>query len=106
MNCPDSPPDDPKSHSLLLERGLIRVSMPWPPKRDDGSAVEPEFSIEVVRDPGGCNVSPRYGLNSPAPAVSVYRRPRPVANTKYFTHQGFGVSPFVGKGPIATARDP
>jgi hypothetical protein len=106
MNCPDLPPDDPKSHSLLLERGLIRVSMPWPPKRDDGAAVEPEFSIEVVRDPGGCNVSPRYGLSSPAPAVSVYRRPRPVANTKYFTHQGFGVSPFVGKGPIATARDP
>src|SRR5215468_4021269 len=25
MNCPDLPPDDPKSHSLLLERGLIRV---------------------------------------------------------------------------------
>ena len=106
MNCPDLPADDPKSHSLLLERGLVRVFLPWPPRRDDGTAVEPEFSIEVVRDPAGCNVSPRYGLNSPTPTVSVYRRPRVAANTKYFTHTGFGVSPFVGKGPLATARDP
>jgi len=106
MNCPDLPVDDPKSHSLLLERGLFRVFMPWPPVRDDGRPVDPEFTIEVVRDPGGCNLSPRYGLGSPTPTVSVYRRPRVVANTKYFTHQGFGVSAFVGKGPIATARDP
>jgi hypothetical protein len=38
MNCPDLPSDDPKSHSLLLERGLFRVFMPWPPVRDDGTA--------------------------------------------------------------------
>ena len=37
MNCPDLPAGDPKSHSLLLERGLFRVFMPWPPVRDDGT---------------------------------------------------------------------
>src|SRR5215831_8401761 len=31
-NCPDLPKGYPKSHSLLLDRGLIRVSLPWPPK--------------------------------------------------------------------------
>ena len=40
---------------------------------------------------------PRYGLNGAAPTISVYRRPRPVANTKYTTHQNFGVGPFIGK---------
>jgi hypothetical protein len=105
MNCPGLPAADPKSHSLLLERGLFRVFMPWPPQRDDGTAIEPEFAIEVVRDPAGCNTSSRYGLASSAPTVSVYRRPRPVANTKYFTHHNFGVFPFVGKGPLATVRD-
>jgi hypothetical protein len=106
MNCPDLPRGDPTSHSLLLERGLIRVFLPWPPKAADGTVVEPEFTIEVVRDPTGCNTSVRYGLNSPAPTISVYRRPRPVANTKYLTHHNFGVFAFVGKGPIATVRDP
>jgi hypothetical protein len=106
MNCPDLPRGDPKSHSLLLERGLFRVSLPWPPKTAQGTVIEPEFAIEVVRDPAGCNTSPRYGLAGPTPMVSVYRRPRPVANTKYITHSNFGVSSFVGKGPIATDRDP
>jgi len=57
-NCPDLPDGYPKSHSLLLDRGLIRVSLPWPPKAADGSVVKPEFTMEVVRDPTGCN-SPR-----------------------------------------------
>src|SRR5687767_10752675 len=30
MNCPDLPPEDPKSHSLLLDRGLFRIFLPWP----------------------------------------------------------------------------
>ena len=32
-NCPDLPQDDPASHSLLIDRGLIRVFMPWPPRK-------------------------------------------------------------------------
>jgi hypothetical protein len=83
-NCPNLPQDAASSHSLLLERGLFRVSLPWPrTKAPDGTAMEPEFSIEVVRDPTGCNTDPTYGLHSPSPHISVYRRPRVVANLKY-----------------------
>src|SRR6478672_9723574 len=106
MNCPNLPPDDPRSHSQLLERGLFRIALAWPPQRADGTRIDPEFSIEVVRDPGGCNTDPRYGLNSPNPTISVFRRPRPVANTKYTTHQGFGVGQFVGKNGMLAAVDP
>jgi hypothetical protein len=105
-NCPDLPDGYPQSHSLLLDRGLIRVSLPWPPKRADGSAVKPEFAIEVVRDPTGCNNSSVYGLNSPSPAVSVYRRPRPAANLKYVAADRFGVSRFIAKNGQPTERDP
>ena len=106
MNCPNLPPDDPRSHSLLLERGLIRVSLPWPPRRPDGTRIDPEFTIEVVRDPSGCNMDAVYGINSANPSISVFRRPRPVANTKYTTHQNFGVSPFIGKNGMPAATDP
>jgi cytochrome c peroxidase len=36
---------------------------------------------------------PLYGLASPAPTISVYRRPRPVANVKYLTAVGFPFEP-------------
>ena len=106
MNCPHLPPGDPRSHSLLLERGLIRVALPWPPRNPDGTRIDPEFTIEVVRDPGGCNTHRTYGLASADPTISVYRRPRPVANTKYTTHQNFGVGPFIAKSGLPTATDP
>jgi hypothetical protein len=80
-NCPDLPQEKESSHSLLLDRGLIRLAIPWPPLK-----AKPEFSIEVVSDPTGCNVSPIYGLHSPHPAVSVFRRPRMAANLKYVTN--------------------
>ena len=79
-NNPSLPQGEASSHSLLLNRGLFRVAMPWPPP-----GVTPEFTIEVVRDPTGVNRDPIYGLRSPAPAVSVFRRPRIVANLKYVT---------------------
>jgi len=82
-NCPDLPQQKESSHSLLLHRGLFRIPLPWPPQNADGSPKPVEFSIEVVRDPAGCNTSREYGLKSAHPAVSVYRRPRPVANLKY-----------------------
>ena len=106
MNCPGLPPDDPRSHSQLLDRGLFRIALPWPPQRSDGTRIDPEFSIDVVRDPGGCNMDPAYGLNSANPTISVYRRPRPVANTKYTTHQNFGVGPFIGKNGMPSSVDP
>lgn len=83
-NCPSLPQGERASHSLAIEHGLFRVVQPWPPSRPGrGGAVQPEFTIEVVRDPTGCNTSPVYGLASPAPTVSVFRRPRMVANMKY-----------------------
>lgn len=106
MNCPNLTPGDPTSHSLLLERGLFRIALPWPPRRADGTAIEPEFTIDVVRDPTGCNLDPSYGLQIASPSISVFRRPRPVANTKYTTHQGFGVGPFVTKNGMPASVDP
>jgi len=106
MNCPNLPPGDSKSHSLLLEGGLFRIFLPWPPKAADGSTIDPEFTLEVVRDPTGCNLHPQYGINSANPMVSVYRRPRVAANTKYFTHRGFGVFSFIGKNGLPATRDP
>ena len=106
MNCPHLPVEDPRSHSLLLERGLFRIFLPWPPRAADGSAIEPEFTLEVVRDPTGCNTHPVYGLTSPHPMISVYRRPRPVANLRYVTHEGFGVFAFIGKNGLPASRDP
>jgi hypothetical protein len=57
--------------------------LPWPPRDERGRAIQPEFTIEVVRDPTGVNLDDTYGLKSPNPTVSVFRRPRPVANMKY-----------------------
>jgi len=68
-NCPDLPQDKAESHSLLLERGVFRIALPWPP------VTKPDFRIEVVRDPTGCNKNPA--------SISVYRRPRVVANLQY-----------------------
>ena len=79
-NNPSLPQGEASSHSLLLNRGLFRVGMPWPPP-----GISPEFTIEVVRDPTGVNRDRIYGLASPTPTVSVFRRPRVVANLKYVT---------------------
>jgi hypothetical protein len=82
-NCPSLPQTLESSHSLLLNRGLIRIPLAWPPKD-----VQPEFTIEVVRDPGGCNLDGTYGVKSAAPMVSVFRRPRMAANLPYVISTG------------------
>jgi hypothetical protein len=38
-NCPSLPQEKRESHSLLLERGLFRVFLPWPPRAPDGSTM-------------------------------------------------------------------
>jgi hypothetical protein len=106
MNCPNLPAGDAASHSLLLGRGLFRTPLPWPPVNADGNAVTPEFTLEVVRDPTGCNTDPVYGIDGERGEVSVYRRPRPAANLRYVTSTGFGVSPFIGKTGMLAAVDP
>ncbi|MEL1251318.1 hypothetical protein [Aurantiacibacter gilvus] len=106
-NCPNLPQGEEASHSLLLERGLFRIGLPWPPRDPWGDGtIEPEFTLEVVRDPGGCNTDPEYGLDSANPTVSVYRRPRMVANLPYVVHRNFGIGPFVGKTGEPALRDP
>lgn len=102
-NCPSLPQGDPASHSLLLKYGLFRIFLPWPPKNADGSAMTPEFELEVVSDPTGCNTDRVYGLKSSNPQVSVFRRPRVVANMKYVTNGG---APFNVKDGAPMARDP
>jgi hypothetical protein len=103
-NCPSLPQDQESSHSLLLQRGVFRVALPWPPAvRPDGTRVEPEFTIEVVRDPTGCNSDPQYGLNSADPHISVFRRPRMVANLKYVSVDAGGET-FGPAGPFNAKR--
>ncbi len=106
MNCPDLPAEEPASHSLLLERGLFRIPLPWPPVDAQGNAVTPDFTLEVVRDPTGCNTDSVYGIDGERHEVSVYRRPRPAANLRYVTSSRFGVSPFIGKTGMLAAVDP
>ena len=95
-NCPHLPMTQASSHSLLLERGLFRIALPWPPISSRGEKIKPEFSIEVVRDPTGCNQSAVYGLKGKEKSLSVYRRPRPVANLKYITAVGYAFDPKSG----------
>ena len=82
-NNPKLPQALEHSHSLLLQRGLFRVGLQWPPRDKYGKAIKPEFTIEVVRDPTGVNLDADFGLQGANPTVSVFRRPRPVANLKY-----------------------
>ena len=105
-NCPNLDPDDEKSHSLLLKHGLFRIAMPWPPRDAQGNPIDPEFTIEVVRDPAGCNLDARYGLKSAEPTISVYRRPRMAANLRY-VNTPFSLSGrFDGKTGLPLAIDP
>lgn len=106
MDCPNLPAGDAKSHSLLLKRGLFRINLPWPPRAANGQTIEPEFTIEIVRDPTGCNSNPVYGIYGKRKEVSVYRRPRPVINMRYVSSSKFGVTPFIGKTGMLATVDP
>jgi len=92
-NCPSLPQQDSSSHSLLLNHGLFRIARPWPPRTPDGAPLQPEFSIEVLHDPSGCNADREFGLTSARPMISVFRRPRPATNLKYVTAYGYTFEP-------------
>lgn len=100
-NCPTLPQGERASHSLLLEHGLLRIQRPWPVRSFNGDPVTPDFTIEVVRDPNGCNSGPNYG--PAAGNISVYRRVRPIAQMKYLLAVGF---PFDPKQGYALPLDP
>lgn len=105
-NCPNLPQQQRASHSLLLDHGLFRVTRPWPPRDLEGNLIEPEFTIEVVSDPTGCNLDPVYGLKSEMPTVSVFRRPRVAANMRYVMSESDDINPIGNKSGLPRARDP
>src|SRR5882757_10305748 len=74
-NCPTNTSRSREAHSLLLDRGLIRIGINMP--------VKPQFTIAVVHDPYGCAITndPKTGL----PVVSVYRRPLPTSSLRYLS---------------------
>lgn len=74
-NCPNARTGNAADHSLLLTRGLIRISLPLP--------ANAQFSVAVVHDPYGCALLP--GANGAQPAVSVYRRPLPTTNLNFLS---------------------
>jgi hypothetical protein len=82
-DCPDLTQDKEKSHSLLLKRGLFRIALQWPPVTASGRLLKPDFRIEVVSDPTGCNNKPN--------SISVYRRPRVAANLDYIALPAGGI---------------
>ncbi|QAY79782.1 hypothetical protein ETR14_07860 [Sphingosinicella sp. BN140058] len=95
-NCPTLPQAQRASHSLLIDHGLIRIQRPWPPKDLQGKAITPDFTIETVRDPWGCNSGAQFGPTAARPNISVYRRPRPISNLKYLLAVGFAYDPKQG----------
>ena len=89
-NCPTLPQDERDSHSLVINRGAFRISLAWPPKDAAGKPITPDFTIAVASDPNGCNSGAVYGPAAQAANISVYRRPRMVANFPQVPGQGCG----------------
>jgi cytochrome c peroxidase len=81
-----------QAYSLLLNRGLIRVSMAMPSNA--------EFIVASVRNPYGCNDTS---------TLSIYRRPLPATNLKFLSAvmwDGRESSPQTGTQKIAYATNP
>ena len=74
-NCDDVSRSSRRGHSLILQRGLIRVANAVP--------ANAEYSISVVKDPYGCAL--RLDPNSGLLTASVYRRPLPSANLSFLS---------------------
>ena len=109
------------SHSLLLNKGLIRVFLPVPKQTNDLSVVglpphPTEFTISVVSDPNGCNTNPLYATHvdpvtqEVSQIVSVYRRPRITSNFQSAlvpaASIGFGYLPNINNVTGAPVVDP
>jgi cytochrome c peroxidase len=80
--------DQPTSHTMLLNHGLIRILLPISPKTFSGAT--PQFTISVVSDPTNCQLSnPNVQAQCAAQfgagfqCISVYRRPLPSTNLKF-----------------------
>jgi hypothetical protein len=99
-NCPSAITGDSAAHSLLLNNGLIRISLPVP--------ASAEFAIEVVSDPYGCALTTD---ETGQQKVSVYRRPLPSTNLGFLSAVMFdgrespaSPDPSTGQGPLNDPR--
>lgn len=74
-NCPTGNQNEASAHSLLLEKGLIRVAITLP--------AHPQFTLAVVHDPYHCAITtdPATGGR----VISVYRRPLPTVNLRFLS---------------------
>jgi hypothetical protein len=80
------------AYSLLLNRGLIRISLPVP--------ATAEFSVVSVGNPYGCDDTS---------TLSMYRRPLPATNLRFLStvmFDGRESSPQTGTQKIAYATNP
>lgn len=95
-----------RAFSLLVNRGTIRMSLPWPPRNADGSAKPVEFTLEIRPgdDAPGCNLDPTWGL--PSGRVSVYRRPPSVAQMNFKTLRPSGSGPILAGSLMWDGRKP
>ena len=87
------------AYSLLLDRGLIRVAMPWPPK----GVSAPEFTLELVSDAPGCNASADFGLGTGM--ASVHRRPQMSAQLNFKTVRPNGTGPILAGSLMWDGRE-
>lgn len=92
-NCPDAVAGSKRlraAYSVILNRALIRMPLPWPPRKADGSAKPVEFDLAITadQDPPGCNTDAVHGVA--AGIVSVYRRPPGVAQMNFKTVRSSG----------------
>ncbi len=95
-NCPNAAAGDSDAHSLLLNTGLIRVSLPMP--------TNAEFTLTVVSDPYGCALTTDGAGQQ---SVSVFRRPLPATNLRFLSAVMFdgrespgAFDPTTGQGPL------
>jgi cytochrome c peroxidase len=74
-NCPSASSNDPATHSLMLENGLVRIPLQLP--------ATTQFTIRSMVDPYGCAIE--TDNSSGFETVSVYRRPLPTTNLRFLS---------------------
>ena len=108
MNCPESARRPIRAPTRCCSNAAWSASsLPWPPSRRGRHAHRSGVHHRGrARSERAATRTARTGSPARRPSISVFRRPRPVANTKYTTHQNFGVGAFIAKSGLPTATDP
>ena len=80
QNCPNTLSASPTllqrklASSLLLNKGLIRIGLGLP-DGTNGSPIPEWKYLKIIKDPTGCENNSTFGITSPVPSISMYRRP-------------------------------